>query len=71
MMNSLLTSIFGKHSEEVNAGWELVERHVQMKDWVAAARILTRCVRIVEQEEVKQIGAIYDIRIALTDLYSV
>jgi hypothetical protein len=44
---------------------------MQRRDWVAAARVLIRCVRILEQDEMRQIGAIYDIRIFLTDLHHV
>lgn len=59
------------HREEIRVGWELVEHHIQVKDWVEAARVLSRSMRIIEQEEMKQIGAISDIRLFLTDLHSV
>lgn len=55
--------------EEVKVGWELVERHTQAQSWVPAARVLIRCARIVEQDEMRQIGAIYDIRLFVLDLY--
>jgi hypothetical protein len=63
--------LMGHCSEEVKVGWELVERHTQAQSWVPAARVLIRCARIVEQDEMRQIGAIYDIRLFVLDLYHV
>jgi hypothetical protein len=58
-------------SDEVKVGWELVERHMHNQNWVAAAHVLIRCARILEQDEMRQIGAIYDIRLFVLDLYHV
>jgi len=57
--------------DQVKIGWERVEHHLDAKDWVEAARVLVQCMRIVDQDEIRQVGAIYDIRLYLADVHAV
>jgi len=56
--------------DQVKIGWERVEHHLDAKDWVEAARVLVQCMRIVDQDEIRQVGAIYDIRLYLADVHA-